>query len=215
MTRQELYDLVWSSPVSTAAKQFGISDKTLALKCSAIKVPIPPRGYWAKVAAGEAPGRTPMIDAPEAEAKAASLLKGLTLVPVHQEQVAAVDEPNAESSWPFPNDGESVSDFTARTKRPARARAMSDDCSDIARALDAEVDRAVAAGIDLQRRQAVAGLLNEVALRALEMDPASCRLLLSWARTVCQRLDESDPVSGVIAAVKLAAIDGATSQWRL
>jgi len=53
LTRRELYDLVWSKPVQTAAAELGISDRGLAKICSRHHVPSPSRGYWARVAAGQ------------------------------------------------------------------------------------------------------------------------------------------------------------------
>jgi hypothetical protein len=55
ITRRDLYDLVWSKPMSTLAIEFGISDRGLAKVCGRHRIPVPPRGYWAKVAAGEQP----------------------------------------------------------------------------------------------------------------------------------------------------------------
>lgn len=52
LTRQTLYDLVWSKPMSTLALDFGITDVGLAKRCRAVDVPIPYRGYWARVGAG-------------------------------------------------------------------------------------------------------------------------------------------------------------------
>ena len=48
LTRQELYDLVWSMPMRDLAKQFDISDRGLAKKCESHKIPRPPQGYWLK-----------------------------------------------------------------------------------------------------------------------------------------------------------------------
>src|ERR1700733_2455560 len=59
-TRHALYDLAWSTPMSTLAKDFGISDVALAKRCRAVDVPVPPRGYWARRAAGKDPPRTPL-----------------------------------------------------------------------------------------------------------------------------------------------------------
>ena len=39
LTRQSLYDLVWSKAMSTLAKDFGISDVALAKRCRAVDVP--------------------------------------------------------------------------------------------------------------------------------------------------------------------------------
>lgn len=53
MTRQELYDLIWSAPAKTIAPRFGISDVALSKICEKHEIPQPPRGHWAKVAAGK------------------------------------------------------------------------------------------------------------------------------------------------------------------
>ena len=53
LTRQELYDLVWSTPMSKLAENFGISDVGLSKICDRHRVPTPPRGYWAKKEAGK------------------------------------------------------------------------------------------------------------------------------------------------------------------
>ena len=60
LTRQELYDLVWSRPMVDVAKDFHISDVALAKRCKAVDVPVPPRGWWAKKTAGQDPARTPL-----------------------------------------------------------------------------------------------------------------------------------------------------------
>lgn len=57
LSRSKLYDLVWTKPVTELAKDFGISDVALAKRCRAINIPLPPRGYWARVAAGQKPKR--------------------------------------------------------------------------------------------------------------------------------------------------------------
>ncbi|MCX8568800.1 hypothetical protein [Aminobacter sp. MET-1] len=59
-TRQELYDLVWSTPIATLAKQLDISDRGLAKTCLRYHVPVPGRGYWAKVEAGQSATKTPL-----------------------------------------------------------------------------------------------------------------------------------------------------------
>ncbi len=52
-TRQELYELVWTTPVRRLAAQFGISDVGLAKACKGHMIPTPPPGYWAKKAHGK------------------------------------------------------------------------------------------------------------------------------------------------------------------
>ncbi len=53
LTREELYDLVWSEPMSQLAKKFGLSDVGLAKICRSAQIPVPERGYWAKRQAGK------------------------------------------------------------------------------------------------------------------------------------------------------------------
>jgi len=45
--REEFYQLVWSRPRTTIAKELGISDVRVGKLCRDMNVPAPPRGYWA------------------------------------------------------------------------------------------------------------------------------------------------------------------------
>ncbi len=58
-TRQALYDLLWSKPKIVAATELGLSDVGLGKICREANIPIPPRGYWARIAAGQKPARIP------------------------------------------------------------------------------------------------------------------------------------------------------------
>lgn len=55
--RNLLYEQVWAEPVQTVAKSYGVSGVYLARVCRQLSVPLPPRGYWAKVRAGKSPRR--------------------------------------------------------------------------------------------------------------------------------------------------------------
>src|SRR5579863_5896387 len=57
LSRDDLYELVWSKPMSELAKDFGISDVALAKRCRRLSIPVPGRGYWARVDAGQQPYR--------------------------------------------------------------------------------------------------------------------------------------------------------------
>src|SRR6185437_7680180 len=54
ITREELYDRVWSQPMWTLAAEFGLSDVGLAKTCRKHHIPVPPRGYWQQKQAGQA-----------------------------------------------------------------------------------------------------------------------------------------------------------------
>jgi hypothetical protein len=60
LTREELFDRVWSTAVSTLAKEWGLSGTGLKKVCRRLAVPVPPRGYWAKLKAGK-PVRRPKL----------------------------------------------------------------------------------------------------------------------------------------------------------
>lgn len=57
LSRQELYELVWSKPILELAKSFGLSDVALAKRCRRLAIPVPGRGYWPRVTAGQKPFR--------------------------------------------------------------------------------------------------------------------------------------------------------------
>ena len=63
VSREELYELVWSMPMTKVAEKFSVSGSYMARICSALRVPRPERGYWAKLEVGKAPAPP---DLPEA-----------------------------------------------------------------------------------------------------------------------------------------------------
>ncbi len=52
ISRKELYEQVWSVPMWTLARKYGLSDVGLAKICKKNDIPRPPRGYWAKKQSG-------------------------------------------------------------------------------------------------------------------------------------------------------------------
>lgn len=54
--RKTLYDEIWAEPAEKVAARYGVSGVAIAKVCRCLKIPKPPRGYWAKRAAGQ---RTP------------------------------------------------------------------------------------------------------------------------------------------------------------
>jgi hypothetical protein len=53
ITRRKLHELVWSVPLTATAPQFNISDVALKNTCARFDIPVPPRGYWARLKAGK------------------------------------------------------------------------------------------------------------------------------------------------------------------
>ena len=62
--RNDLYHQVWTSPMNKLAKKFGISDVALAKTCRKANIPMPGRGYWAKIAAGRRMKPAPLPELP-------------------------------------------------------------------------------------------------------------------------------------------------------
>lgn len=58
--RLTLYHEVWTEPVTVVAPRYGLSDVGLAKICRSLAIPLPSRGYWAKVKAGKIMGRAPL-----------------------------------------------------------------------------------------------------------------------------------------------------------
>ncbi len=64
LTRQRLYEQIWTQPLATTARQLGLSSSGLSKICDRLLIPCPPRGHWARVRAGRAPERPPLPAAP-------------------------------------------------------------------------------------------------------------------------------------------------------
>jgi len=60
LSRRELYDLVWSEPVSKIAPRYNISDVGFSKLCRRVDVPLPPRGYWVKLQHGKTVKKPPL-----------------------------------------------------------------------------------------------------------------------------------------------------------
>src|ERR1700733_11954397 len=58
ITRTELYDKVWSVPMQKLAVEFGLSGRGLAKLCDRHQIPVPGRGYWARLQFGQKPVRS-------------------------------------------------------------------------------------------------------------------------------------------------------------
>lgn len=65
LSRQDLFELVWSRPIRDLAKEFKLSDVGLAKTCKRYGIPRPERGYWQKLAVGKARKKPRLPAAPE------------------------------------------------------------------------------------------------------------------------------------------------------
>ena len=138
LTREALYDLVWSEPVRTVATRFGVSDVWLRKVCLQAAVPVPERGYWAKVQSGRKPPRLPL---PLREPGASNLAS------IGREPYSWRYDPEAELAEPIPDPPvfeEPIEAVAARVARRVgkvpRARDLSSPWGHLQKLLD-EDDR--------------------------------------------------------------------------
>ena len=85
LTREELYERVWTEPMAVFAPKLGLSDVGLKKTCARLKIPSPPRGYWARLAAGQKIRRTSLPKLPE---KGATGIRDATFYPRDKESAA-------------------------------------------------------------------------------------------------------------------------------
>ena len=52
-SRVELFELVWSKPMTHLANELGLSDVGLRKICVKYGIPLPARGYWARLQVGK------------------------------------------------------------------------------------------------------------------------------------------------------------------
>lgn len=63
VSREALYDEVWSHPMLRVAERYGVSSSFMARVCTSMNVPRPPRGHWAKLEHGKPSPQVPLPDA--------------------------------------------------------------------------------------------------------------------------------------------------------
>lgn len=49
LSREDLYNLVWSKPLTTLAKDYAYSDNGMRKICIKHNIPLPKSGYWSKM----------------------------------------------------------------------------------------------------------------------------------------------------------------------
>jgi hypothetical protein len=60
ITRRVLYEAIWQRPMWKVAPEFGLSGNGLAKLCRREGIPVPERGYWAKLAHGKRVKKPPL-----------------------------------------------------------------------------------------------------------------------------------------------------------
>jgi len=66
MHRAELFERVWSQPVARLSAEWGLSGPGLKKVCRRLDIPVPSRGYWAKLKYGHRMKRPQLPSLPAA-----------------------------------------------------------------------------------------------------------------------------------------------------
>ena len=104
VSRRELYELVWSMPMTKLAPRFGMSDVALRKRCHNHEIPTPGAGYWAQIAAGHTPEKAALPPA-DADLEHIAFERHTTPMTEAKEPVPSVavgaelQEPHAVVTW--------------------------------------------------------------------------------------------------------------------
>lgn len=209
MTRTELYEAVWLEPVATVAARLGISDSGLATVCKRFDIPRPPRGYWRRIKTGqrlERPALTNLDSNPEVPLTIEGA-KDIGVVPakgVAKPDATAWDKlpsPAVVQPQPDPGKPQVAEQLGTGMGRPPEHLSPELAVKRYA-AVEAELERAMNAGVLYQRHQAALTVVQEVLSRAAKEDQPTSQALLAWARSLQHRLKQSDPMEVVVQAVR-------------
>ncbi|HEX3860787.1 MAG TPA: hypothetical protein VHY35_03775 [Stellaceae bacterium] len=139
-TREALYELVWTDPVRTVAARFGMSDVAFRKHCVRAAVPLPERGYWAKVAAGR---KVPKIALPPRAPCASNVIQ------IGSEPYNWRYDPEAELAKPVPSPPQFQEPIeavkarvAARVRKVPFIRELAEPLEDIRKLLDEDAKRA-------------------------------------------------------------------------
>ena len=60
LTRNDLYDMVWSEPMTALSKKYNVSDTGLRKICKRLNIPLPKLGHWQRIQYGKKIIRQPL-----------------------------------------------------------------------------------------------------------------------------------------------------------
>lgn len=80
-------------------REYGLSDRGLAKLCERNSIPVPPRGYWAKKAAGQKVKKAPLIVLDDKELETAILLRKASPAPARTTEEPALPEAIQEAIY--------------------------------------------------------------------------------------------------------------------
>lgn len=89
--RHDLYEKVWSQPITKLAHEYGISDVALAKICRKLDIPYPGRGYWRREQTGKVVKQLPLPASSDPAKQSATISKRSQPQPVDHLSVQTKD----------------------------------------------------------------------------------------------------------------------------
>jgi len=152
----DFYELVWSEPVEKIAHRYKLSGNGLAKICKKHRIPLPPRGYWAKIHHGHKPRRITLRAAASQDLETVRITEGMGPRPV------AAPKPELEvpivaalEKVMLPENHIVLADSSARQHRLVLEMAR-----DIDRGWDGK--RKIPSPIEIRRRQILSAFIRGV-----------------------------------------------------
>jgi hypothetical protein len=119
--REQLYREVWAEPVRGVAQRYGISDVGLRKICQKLGVPVPPLGWWAKVAAGKKPPVTPLRTDHKGSTRHVRSVYVDQHAPERGRRVSQLLEKTRPAVWPTTRLPESLEDCHPAVRRTGKS----------------------------------------------------------------------------------------------
>jgi hypothetical protein len=110
VTREELYEQVWSKPAVQLAAEYGVSDVAIGKACKRLNVPRPPSGYWGTLKAG-LPVEKPPLPNVVLRGRQSTTISGAARLPAPKPRKPALTDIEV------PDDLEGCHEFVSKTWR--------------------------------------------------------------------------------------------------
>ena len=90
ITRKELYDLVWLTPISILSKEFKISEFQLRGICAKFNIPVPKSGFWMKIQYNKPVFVEPFVENCDGISSQISFIEAQKLNAIHSETISPI-----------------------------------------------------------------------------------------------------------------------------
>lgn len=206
MTRNELYQAVWSDPVLHVARRIGISDRGLIDVCRRAEVPTPPRGYWRQLQTGQGPQKAP-LPRPEDDSVVPFKLDDAPTTAITAKPPATAKQANndeeTERTPPLKNGTAIKADWLELV--PGETRAAS--------AIKGEYQQLLSLASMFEQHQAVARFLDHLGEAEAKESLRTATILRRWVAAMRRHHAETSPVEQALAEFRALSFSRHKPLW--